>query len=657
MLHHVAIELAMTRSGISLPQPVRARLRSFSLYDNASEIMANFGDGVFCLAGANGLGKSTFLAAISFGVTGVVAEPGRAFSSADEYLKNCRAYSNVAFEGRIRELDRATAEVEVVMLVGNAEYRIVRNMFEPTALRVFEIRRNHHLEIDGLVTASDEERHVMYEAALSRDIGVQTFAQFVMIHHLIQTFDERRHLLFWDEKVTQAALFLAFGLDPEYAKTADNLRRQAERADSRARNHQYAATTARRRIRELEERRESLTDDDSDVDELQTLQDQVDEASRTVAEASVRHRDAEVRRAGIAASLRSTRAQYEQCFQEIMFGRRDPKTHPVVQSILDSSKCPVCGCTNEDVAVVVETNLNRKRCPLCITPMSDASGASVQLDQLDDRVRELEASFESACSEVKRQLAALEAEQDVLNTIRSRLEEKEEELGAGQVSTAGSSSTLERVIESYQNDIQDRMKRKDDERRRRDGFRQDLRRLQNSLAQSYREAEAEFVPAFTGLAREFLGLELDLDFEISADVSRLVLSVEGTARRGPINLSESQRFFVDIALRMALTRQLSAEGATPALYVDTPEGSLDIAYERRAGSMFGRFIADGGQILMTANINTSELLFRLAETCTSARMQLQRMTDWATLSEVQLAEQDAFDRAFWQIEDSLTDGR
>lgn len=641
-----------------LPRPVWARIRSFSLYDHAQEIRADFGTGVFCLAGANGLGKSTFLAAVGFAVTGVVAEPGRAFNSADEYLKNCRSYSAAAFDGRISEADRETAEVELLMLVGGAEYRIVRNMFEPMALRTLEVKRGDPETVTTFDKGSDEERQKQYEEMILQDVGVSSFSQLVMLHHLVQTFDERRHLLFWDDKVSQAALFLAFGLDPNYSKEADNLRRQAERADSRARNHQFAATTAEKNLADLTERLESLADGETDADErLLALQEQEDEASKRVKTASARHQDAELRRAEIAAEFRSIRSAYEQAYDRAMFGRRDPKVHPVVQSILDASQCPVCGCAEEDVASHVVASLQAQNCPVCTKPIAAADASTEALSQLDASMQALAQELEHADHEVQRLLAELEAEQDALNAIRDGLRENEDDVAAAMALESEPGESLEQVIQSYQSDIEDRMRRKNEERRKRDAYRSELRTLQNSLAVSYQEAESEFVPKFTDLAREFLGLDLSLNFEISADISRLVLSVDGAPRRGSINLSESQRFFVDIALRMALTRQLSGDDTTPVLYVDTPEGSLDIAYERRAGSMFGQFVEEGGQLLMTANINTSELLLNLAGTCTSSHMRLQRMTEWATLSDVQVEERGAFDQAFSQIEERLNKSR
>ena len=65
------------------------------------------------------------------------------------------------------------------------------------------------------------------------------------------------------------------------------------------------------------------------------------------------------------------------------------------------------------------------------------------------------------------------------------------------------------------------------------------------------------------------------------------------------------------------------------MFIDTPEGSLDVAYESRAGEMFAQFVDHGNSIVMTANINSSQLLRRMAARCQSDLMHLERMTEWA----------------------------
>ena len=121
-------------------------------------------------------------------------------------------------------------------------------------------------------------------------------------------------------------------------------------------------------------------------------------------------------------------------------------------------------------------------------------------------------------------------------------------------------------------------------------------------------------------------------------------------------LSESQRFFVDIALRMALLKFTSSPDKRACLLIDTPEGALDIAYEKRAGDMFAQFVLDGFNLIFTANINTSQLLLALASLCGKSHMRLCRMTSWTELSEVQKKEEGLFNKAYKQINLALAKG-
>ena len=92
------------------------------------------------------------------------------------------------------------------------------------------------------------------------------------------------------------------------------------------------------------------------------------------------------------------------------------------------------------------------------------------------------------------------------------------------------------------------------------------------------------------------------------------------------------------------------------MVIDTPEGSLDIAYEKRAGDMLAMFAESGHQILMTANPIVLQLLLALARRSGSALMRLQRMTDWAELSEVQQEEEGLFIKAYQEIENEMKIG-
>jgi DNA repair exonuclease SbcCD ATPase subunit len=621
---------------LHLPRVERVVLHNFSLYDNAPEITADIPPGVFCLAGANGLGKSTFLAAVNFAMTGVVAPPDQRFQSTGEWTRDSLAYSRTYFRGRIRPEDEDTAEIELMLRVGEHHYTLTRGVFEPQALRSLRIDSNDGAapegqpareEIDAL---TDAERHGLYAERLRGDIGLDSFEQFIFLQHFVLTFDERRQLVFWDERIAQQALFLTFGLDLERQRLAEDLIRRAERADSQSRNLQWQATQIRRKMKDLEDANGEV--DDALVEQHQALLRERKRLRGELANVEKQVADVEVTVSDFRASEMTARAEYEALFSTHVAQLHDPSYHPVVEGTMSTGRCAVCGTEDPSVTARIGEALEARHCPLCDTDLSDRNAQDDDPATVD-RLRELDAAIG-----------------DILKDIRAQKESRDRltEHAAGLHNRLDAVSAQLADLEA-ENDKRAALKRRDDARR-------ELRDLQRELARGYAAAEEDFVPRFARLAHDFLGLDLQIDLEMGTGGVGLLLTVQGTKRREVDDLSESQRFFLDIALRMALAQQLSAEGSLATLYVDTPEGSLDVAYEARAGTMFARFVQDGFSILMTANINTSQLLLRLAQECGEDRMTLLRMTEWTSLTEVQADEEPLFEGAYSAIEEALRVG-
>ena len=194
-------------------------------------------------------------------------------------------------------------------------------------------------------------------------------------------------------------------------------------------------------------------------------------------------------------------------------------------------------------------------------------------------------------------------------------------------------------------------KEKEDEERKKTSYIELLEPIEEELKKTFSEVSAQFIPTFKSYAKNFIGMDIDINLIQVAGVLSMYISVNGSDRREVFQLSESQQYFLDIALRFALIQYSKSKDAY--MLIDTPEGSLDIAYESRAGQMFADFVSQGYSVIMTANINTSHLLLRMAEICGKDRMKIERMTDWTTLSAVQQQEQDIIKKAFDEIEKRL----
>lgn len=652
------------RPTLALPRPERVELRNFTLYQRRREVHAEFNAGVFCLAGANGLGKSTFLSALNFAITGVVLPPpgGKRFLGADDLYQDALNYSSNHFDGRISAADHDLAEVELRMSVGQRRYTLVRGMFAPIGLRSLVIEDTDGSCEDFSAADLDEgERHRCYETALLRDTGLETFSQLVFLQLLVLTFDEQRRLLFWDDRVTQMALFIAFGVSAEQARSAEELLRQVDKADSLMRNLQWQATGVRKQLETLMAATEGKeADDDNTAREHERLLEQAEQAKDRLARAEAAANDAAVSIASAASRLRSAQVQYEELYVKRLSSRRRAADHPAVAQTLRDGTCAVCGTDDGRVVEVIQRSLTHMHCPLCesnLPKKGRGEGTEIrQLEKVGKQIVRFEEEMDQQRRAFDRHRAEVDKHEGDVRTLHQTLEEFRRENSLALARASSDDVAVEGATQGLRDQISSLLERKERERKRREAAKRSLRKLQGTLIAAYSEVEHDFVPRFTKLAHSFLGVPLEVDLERRSTDIYLRLSMAESNRRAPDEMSESQRFFVDIALRMALAQQMSSQEHPACMYVDTPEGSLDIAYETRAGSMFGSFAKGGNQLIMTANINTSELLHKLASICGHKRMRLMRMTEWTYLTEVQQDAEGLFQRAYREIEDKLESG-
>jgi ABC-type cobalamin transport system ATPase subunit len=642
-----------------LPRPERFIMRRFSLFDQTTSPDLCFNDGVFCLAGANGLGKSTFLAALAYAVTGVVAEPGRGFRDAEDYAKKTESYHRAYFRGRIDAEDAEAAEVELTMVIDDYRYRLVRGLFDTGQLRQLEVRNRDAADViedgRGLDAVGLHER---YTELVVDHANLDSFEQLVFLQHFMMLFDERRHLLFWDEVALSNALYLAFGLDPAMARQADKLQADIRKQDSLSRNYGWQASDVRRRLQDLRKTGEEVAEqaaeeDDELVDrEHRELTDAHDEAVHLHERVAKQITDVQLDISVRSSTLRAVRAEYDALWSQRLQGHGHPSSHPLVTTTLADERCALCGTPGDAVTEHVQSALRRHHCPLCDSALAEdgASGAQdklAQLQALDSEIATQQEKMLAAESLVDR----LEAEQQQARSEIARLAREladfEQRNAFALMRRDSSPEGLEAVAAVYEAQIAERLARQAEARKKRDAAKTRIEPLRRELRRRYAVAQEQFVPRFERLAHEFLGLDLDVEFATKAHKATLQLTVAGQRRREDITLSESQRFFVDIA---------ELQEVRPSLLLDTPEGSLDIAYEAKAGSMISLFAREGHGIIMTANINTSELLVRLASECGPDGMTLERMTTWASLSEVQEAEEKLFTQAYDRILEALRTG-
>jgi DNA repair exonuclease SbcCD ATPase subunit len=638
-------------SKLNLPELKKIEINNFSLYRKASRITSDISKNVFCLAGANGLGKSTFITILNYGLTGIVKNPDRAFTwynSIPAFYSKSKSFSSTYFNGRITEENRELAEVSIEFLLNGHQYLVTRGFFETDELRSFK------KIVDGKNIIPDEldsrELEVLYKQEFQKD-SLLEFDQFVFLQSYLLTFDETHQLLFWDGSLMERVLYLFFGLDSEKAKKADRLRKDFNKYDSNVRNTQWNITKTRNELsnilNSLETQEELNTNEFKILRQYEHLIASFDELSNKSEVVFGEITDCDVEISDISLQISSLRGDYDKAFNETLNDETPIEKDKGIIKLLQELSVLISENQNFQKTLdgIVELIRTRQKKVMPTKESFDRlNKIDAELLELTNKLNTQRTKKERLGSEAK----DVSLKMDSLKGKIEKIEDDNKSLFDNQ--KVDMSQGISAIKKSYEEQIARYLEQKDEHTKKRETSRKELNELEKVLNKSYLKAESEFIPIFNEYARSFLGLDVSISLSTSVKGANLSLQIDDTTRRDAHQLSESQRYFVDIALRMAL---IELNTNTSTMLIDTPEGSLDIAYESRAGTMLASFAQKGFKIVMTSNINSSQLLLQLASLCKNKYMSIEKMTNWTTLSDVQQQENSRIENAFKAIEDAL----
>ncbi|MGN8058780.1 AAA family ATPase [Pedobacter sp. 22163] len=640
------------------PTIERVQISHFSLYKRTDFLDIDLTKDVFCLAGANGLGKSTFITIINFGLTGIVKNPERRFTWYNEITKfynQSKGFASTYFDGRVSQDDYELAEVTLEFTIGDIKYAITRGFFEPDELRIFKrSTATESLIVSNEISSSDLNE--LYKTHFTKDVKLAHFDQFVFLQSFVFTFDETHQLLFWDESVMERVLYLVFGVDADKAKLADKYRKEFNKHDSDFRNLQWQITKTRNELSGIMKSVNSTNTDETDNVQLyedhKLLIEKSEEINIEIDKKIVEIKECDLNISDFSLKASALRSEYEGVFNKSLEEGTPLERNGEVIKILNDLKVRIYSSKTFDDLIQSLVSLIEKQKK---DEQEKQSGEYFQqLTSLDLQLSDIShqiANFQSRKDRLIQEHDRLLAENKLLSNKIYDIEKANEEI-LRRIHKFKQENDYSNLIKGYEDQISRYSAQKDESSTKRALIREELQKLEKVLNQGYINAESEFIPIFNEYAKSFLGLDISIELSTSTRGANLSLNIQNSRRKDAFQLSESQRYFIDIALRMALI-ELSTQSAT--FLVDTPEGSLDIAYESRAGKMLADFAKPNHRIVMTANINSSQLLIELAHICKSERMALERMTNWTLLSDVQQQESERIEEAYSNIETKLSE--
>lgn len=641
-------------------------LRNFSLYKKAGkvyEVNETINDGVYCLAGANGLGKTTFLNSINYGLTSIVLEPNKEVYSPSEIIVANKRYTDRYFIGRIQKKDGENSEIEIVFKINETYFRIIRGFFERAGLKLLEIYTLEGDKKQFTFKSKNETPEVLntqYQRTLASEMGFKNFDYFIFYQLYVLTFDENRRMIFWDDRASSHALAIAFNSDPDDAEKILELTRKMEKHESNARNLKWQATQAKKKIEEFTQKtKDKKTPDIEKLEvEYNKLHKELEKIEKTYNNIKIEYDTILKKQSHLNSEIMQLKIEHSKLFSRYSKPRSKLTENMNVQLSIKNQECCLCGSGGSKIVENIEKSIHKSSCPLCNTIINESSNAEQAsilklIQKNDEKISAKNAELENLIHEADGKKIELDKIEIELNRINEKAAEFTED--NPHVSFKGTGNrNIDTLIDQYKNQSNMADKEAKNEYNKRDKLKPDYEKLLKKVESAYKEAETIFVPTFKKLAKSFIGLDLNIQLKRSDKTIKLVLEIQDTARTEAFQLSESQRFFLDIAMRMALAIFLSGKNIGASMFIDTPEGSLDIAYESRVGNMFAEYTMEYGQnLFMTANINASQLLISLAEKCGKNQMKFRRMLDWTDLSEIQKEGEVLFKKVYSNIEAAL----
>ena len=641
-------------------------IRNFSLYSKNNqtyEVNEDVNNGVYCLAGANGLGKTTFLNAINYGLTGIVLEPNKEVFSPDDIVDSNKGYTKRYFKGRISAEDEDKAEIEILISVDNRFIKIIRGFNERENLRYLEYYKSTNNIKKSLLDTkklTPNELNSNYEKIITNITGFGKYNYFLFYQLYVLTFDENRRMLFWDDRASNNALSIAFNENINDTERLIYLKSEMDKFESYGKNYRWDATQTKNKLEELisDQREKDNPEYKTKQNEFFALTKNIEKQENVFEEVSIEYDSLLKRQNIINSEILQLRLTYRKLFSEYSEPRSKLIENHLFKIAKKNKECFVCGAEGNQVIENIEKKLYEDCCPLCNTTINNDNN-NIQ-NQLLDKIKKVDLNLskknkdlEEIILETETKKVELDSAEIKLNSLKAKLKKFLKDNSKISFTNTGN-APLDNVIEQYKFQFDEFDKKSKESYKKRDKLKPEYDNLLKKVDEGYNSAKKVFVPLFKKIAFSFIGINLNIFPKRKGRNFILVFEMKDTARTASHQLSESQRFFLDIALRMSLAVYLSNLNNSSTMLIDTPEGSLDIAYENRVGIMFSEFVKEYEQnIIMTANINASQLLITLAEKCGSEKMKFRRMLEWTELSEIQKEGEHLFNKVYDNIEEKL----
>lgn len=616
---------------IYLPELISINIKNYTLYPNGLDYTVDFIKGFNLILGGNGMGKTTFVSLIKYALIGN-------YKKQYEYT---RTYKENKIEKRERNSDdffknRIDTSIETILdptitlkfRVNDSEFIITRGIkdikIESLIIDDVIIEGEQILESKYEVLKNKSNNDLstylpnIYELEFEKRANI-TFDDLIFFVNYILFFGEDHKTILWDEDV-QKELFNTFFNSPKLNIDRQEAEREAKYFDSRAR-HKSEDKRAIRKVLDKVEKKDNNVE--NSVVNIISLKEKIEVLNiETIKTHNKRKENTseisilESKKNTLTHRVDEIESKRNKLMSSLSFSEYKNQ-HRLYDSFLKNIQtnhiCPLCNSHSE--SLFNKANQNQDKCWACESEIITSS--EVNLENKEELMK-LNTEFNNVSvtlKNIQNEIRLLEKSNSELDNVFKELdlEKRHSIIKLRELEFENSQQQNPSELQPFYDEIEKLTKEQEEFSLKSEDRKIEAKRIAQLIEETVIKNVQNFSNQFSLYSQKFLGVESKLTYEKldNDELKKFYPIINGTIRKSEIELSESQRFFIDHSFRMSI---LTHFYTTPTFYIiETPDSSLDLSYEKNAADVFSSFLDKPYSLILTSNLNNSSFVNYILE--------------------------------------------